>query len=207
MTASIHHRQQAASRSLSGRDHRARIAADLRRSPRLLDVHTLGGRYLCSRLTPNGGWVAVTGPDGVTVQEVRTGHPLGPSLALDESVSRGALGADGELFAGIGSDTVRVWDVPTGRSRVVPLPPLAVSLFSGWVAFPSGGRVLLTKDTSSSPVRLWDLATDVSTALKTPWTNLVMTTTCVSEVSCHPVFRWHETGAQIARVTWACRVE
>ncbi len=155
---------------VSGRDHRARIAADLRQSPRLVDMQTHDGLIVCTRLTPEGGWLAIAGPDhALALREVRTGRPLGPPLSPAGGLSSGAIGANGELFAAIATDgPVRVWDVPTGRSWVLPLSTLEVPLR---LAFPGDGRVLVTQHTAGAALRLWDLTADGPTPMKGPWTD------------------------------------
>ena len=119
-------------------------------------MQTHGGLIACTRLTPEGGWLAIAGPDqAIAVREVRTGRLLGPPLSPGAGLSSGAIGANGELFAAIVTNGhARVWDVPTGRSWVLPLATLEVPRR---LAFPDGGRVLLTQHTVGAALRLWDL--------------------------------------------------
>ncbi len=132
---------------------RARIAAILRRCPRLVRLLTFDKPVVFARLGPSGGWAATVGEDhALAVRDVTTGRAVGPSLALDAEPLDGAFSADGGRLVVIdAAGAAHVWDVTAGRLLAGPVPigrPVRRVEFSA-----DGERFILTCDDGTAEVR------------------------------------------------------
>lgn len=92
--------------------HRLRLAAVLRRCPRLVQQWFLGpGQSLA--MSPNGQWLALLGGGGTTLLESARGAALHP-LGLRGMVA-GTFAAENRWVAGLADGRVAAWEVLAGR--------------------------------------------------------------------------------------------
>ena len=118
---------------------RARIAAALRRCPRLVQVVTHDGPVIGVHLDPSGGWGAtMLAGNALEVWNVPTGRVIAAPMKLDEVLHDVALSSNGRWLAVIGSTgKTRVWDLLTGKPLDLPEPDAEDARL---VAFPPGDR-------------------------------------------------------------------
>jgi WD40 repeat protein len=140
------------------REYRSRIAAALRDCPRLRQFRESKGPVVCANIGPMGAWVA-TAIDEHTleVSDAWTGHTIGPTLKTPETPRDGAFSAGGKYLAIISAKReVRVWDMATRESRLLPVPGKAAIVRIGFMA---GTHTLVIQDADFA-VRLCDLTSD-----------------------------------------------
>jgi WD40 repeat protein/predicted Ser/Thr protein kinase len=137
--------------------HRGRVAAALRRCPRLLRVQTHDGPVVGTSPGPPRTWVATAGAGHtLEVWDALTGRPAGPVLSVGEAPHGVVIGPDGRWLATISTGgAVRVWDVATGTSHSLPGPGNDPARR---VAFPAGDALLT--EHADAVIRLWKLTAD-----------------------------------------------
>ena len=116
-----------------------------------------------ARLRPDGRALAVESNGAVTVWDIETGRPIGPTLKPALIPTQGVDGQfspDGRLLVTRDQKNARIWDVATGR-EVVPTIRHPHDVFH--TSFSPDGRLLLTSGESrfgNEPVgRVWNATT------------------------------------------------
>jgi WD40 repeat protein len=140
------------------REYRSRIAAALRGCPRLRQFRESKGPIVCANIGPMGAWVA-TAIDEHTLEvwDAWTGHGIGPTLKTSETPTDGAISASGKYLATISANgEVRVWDLATRESRLLPVPGKAAVRRIGFMA---DAPTLVVQDVDFR-VRLCDLTSN-----------------------------------------------
>jgi WD40 repeat protein/serine/threonine protein kinase/tetratricopeptide (TPR) repeat protein len=149
--------------------HRLRLAAGVRRAPRLVALWNAGGATGQATFCPDGRRVVVAntpprglrffrpgrGPGVLWTADVATGRRL-ITISLDSTLLDFALSPDGKYVATACQDgTAQVWDLDTGRRAG---PALRHDGPVQSVAFASTGRRLVTAGDDRS-ARVWDTRT------------------------------------------------
>jgi WD40 repeat protein len=107
--------------------------------------------------------------NAVQLWDVTSGKVKHTVAAEQEKVIAAAFAPDGKILATVGVSDVRLWDVSTGRERSRMswgLPPEQKRFrmsggpsFGHAVAFSRDGETLVTWETYSGAIHLWDVAT------------------------------------------------
>jgi WD40 repeat protein len=135
--------------------HRVRLAAVLRRCPRLVQVW-FPEEGAPRALSPDGRRVLLSRGDVCRALDVATGKPVSAPMPHAGPIERAAFSPDGQRVVTLAADgTARVWDAAAGRATT---PPLRHDKTVSWAAFsPDGGR--LATAGADKAVRVWDAAT------------------------------------------------
>ncbi|GAA0553220.1 WD40 repeat domain-containing serine/threonine protein kinase [Actinomadura livida] len=118
-------------------------------------------------VSPDGTMVARSEGKKIRLSDVAEKRTARVLSGHTESVGSVAFSQDGKLLASSStlSDTVRIWDVASGRSlRDIPSEPLAI--FADDLAFAPDGRTL-AKSNDDNSIQLWDVARGKPTATLT----------------------------------------
>jgi WD40 repeat protein len=106
-------------------------------------------------VSPDGALLAAAGKGGVRLWSLPDGTPRGELAGVVESPGPAAFGPDAKTLAVGGTDSLRLFDVGTGRSAKT----LEFQGTVRWVAFRPGGQALAAGGESpGDPVLVFDLA-------------------------------------------------
>ena len=149
-------------------NHRVRLAAVMRRFPRLVQVWFSVRE---ASFSPNGRLVLLIGSGTkaddaglVRLADPATGKDVMPPLHHPDGVSLTRFSPDGKILATVSNQgKLRLWDVATGKPR--PEPRQATGTVQH-VAFSPDGKRLLTGNEEGA-ARLWEVAT--GKPLLPPW--------------------------------------
>jgi WD40 repeat protein/serine/threonine protein kinase len=152
--------------------HRARLAAVMQSSPRLVHAWFHDGMVAHAEFSHDGRYVASASHDGpARVWNVATGAPVTRRLRhVLGGMKHVAFSPNDDLLVTSGQHgEVVVWEVTSGKS----LARWRHGRFASYAAFsPDGRRVVTCGDTAEGgEARVWDVATGkpVGPALKHPW--------------------------------------
>jgi WD40 repeat protein len=134
--------------------HRVRLAAALRRCPRLVQVW-FGHEAIAPALSPDGRRVLLFHKDVARTYDVAGGEAVSAPMKHGGNVERAAFSPDGKWVVTVAADgTARVWDAATGKPATAPLRhDKAVH----WAAFSPDGTRLATAGADRT-ARVWDVA-------------------------------------------------
>jgi eukaryotic-like serine/threonine-protein kinase len=136
--------------------HRTRLAASLRRCPRLVQVWFDNDATRLAVLSPDGRRVALLHNDTARIWDVARGEAESAEMQHRGVVERAGFSPDGTRFFTIEKrGAARVWNASTG----LPLtPPLEHDKAVNWATFSPDGTRLVTVGADKT-AKLWDVAT------------------------------------------------
>jgi WD40 repeat protein len=134
--------------------HRTRLAAVLRRCPRLVQAW-FDNSAVAPSISPDGRRVLLVRRKVARAWDVASGEALSLPMEHADVVERAAFSPDGSRVVTTSADgTARVWEAATGKPVTAALPHDKVK----WAAFsPDGGR--LATAGADRFARVWDAAT------------------------------------------------
>jgi serine/threonine protein kinase len=138
------------------RNHRTRIAAALRYSPKLIQVQTLTQGIVCADIDVEKGRIATVNDEGLLqIWDLAGAKPLAGPHRLRAGVKQVLFSTDAERIITVGSDGSReTWRVQSGELLATPSQPTAP--LTQEQRSPDG-RLVLRWD--AGRVRVWDTAT------------------------------------------------